>query len=159
MQSCILSGGAAVGVSMSALHQPWEAMALGFTAAIISTLGFRYLKVFTINTDFMFLKNLHFKTLVNTFCFRPTCWWRLSATTPVLFWAHTDSLVCWGGSHNLSCRLKIVMITQCKNAPSMSNALTKKKRRDNMEDFFLFFLSGPSVSLCFTSPLSLSPSL
>lgn len=44
MQACILAGGAAVGVSMSALHQPWEAMALGFTAAVISTLGFRYLK-------------------------------------------------------------------------------------------------------------------
>uniref|UniRef100_A0A3B3TVW0 Rh blood group, D antigen n=1 Tax=Poecilia latipinna TaxID=48699 RepID=A0A3B3TVW0_9TELE len=44
MQSCILSGGAAVGVSVSVVQQPWEAMALGFTAAILSTLGYRYLK-------------------------------------------------------------------------------------------------------------------
>ncbi|XP_023208815.1 ammonium transporter Rh type A-like isoform X1 [Xiphophorus maculatus] len=44
MQSCILAGGAAVGVSVSVVQQPWEAMALGFTAAILSTLGYRYLK-------------------------------------------------------------------------------------------------------------------
>ncbi|MED6292366.1 hypothetical protein CHARACLAT_033143, partial [Characodon lateralis] len=44
MQSCILAGGVAIGVSISALQQPWEAMALGFTAAIISAMGFRYLK-------------------------------------------------------------------------------------------------------------------
>lgn len=45
MQSCILAGGVAVGVSMSAVHQPWEAMTIGFTAAVLSTIGFRYLKV------------------------------------------------------------------------------------------------------------------
>ncbi|XP_047200720.1 rh blood group, D antigen isoform X2 [Girardinichthys multiradiatus] len=44
MQSCILAGGVAIGISISALQQPWEAMALGFTAAIISAMGFRYLK-------------------------------------------------------------------------------------------------------------------
>uniref|UniRef100_A0A1A8Q2P9 Rh blood group, D antigen n=1 Tax=Nothobranchius rachovii TaxID=451742 RepID=A0A1A8Q2P9_9TELE len=44
MQSCILAGGVAVGVSTSAIHEPWEAMAIGFTAAIVSTIGFKYLK-------------------------------------------------------------------------------------------------------------------
>ncbi|KAM4541165.1 rh blood group, D antigen isoform 2-T2 [Fundulus diaphanus] len=44
MQSCILAGGVAVGVSISAIQQPWEAMALGLAAATISTTGFRYLK-------------------------------------------------------------------------------------------------------------------
>ncbi|XP_017274035.1 rh blood group, D antigen [Kryptolebias marmoratus] len=44
LQSCILAGGVAVGVSISAIHQPWEAMTIGFTAAIISTTGFNYLK-------------------------------------------------------------------------------------------------------------------
>lgn len=45
MQSCILAGGVAVGVSMSAVQQPWEAMIIGFTAAVVATIGFRYLKV------------------------------------------------------------------------------------------------------------------
>ncbi|KAF7656000.1 hypothetical protein LDENG_00047530 [Lucifuga dentata] len=45
MQTCILAGGVAIGVSMSAVHQPWEAMTIGFTAAIISTIGFHYLKL------------------------------------------------------------------------------------------------------------------
>ncbi|XP_076604473.1 rh blood group, D antigen [Chaetodon auriga] len=45
MQSCILAGGVAVGVSMSAVHLPWEAMTIGFIAAVVSTIGFRYLKV------------------------------------------------------------------------------------------------------------------
>ncbi|XP_004082443.1 RH-like protein isoform X2 [Oryzias latipes] len=44
MQSCILAGGVAVGVSMSAVHQPWEAMAIGFAAAVLSATGFKYLK-------------------------------------------------------------------------------------------------------------------
>lgn len=47
MQSCILAGGVAVGVAMPAVVQPWEAMTIGFAAAMISTLGFRYLKVLT----------------------------------------------------------------------------------------------------------------
>lgn len=45
MQSCILAGGVAVGVSMSTALQPWEAMTIGFIAAVVSTLGFRYLKI------------------------------------------------------------------------------------------------------------------
>ncbi|KAM9340847.1 rh blood group, D antigen [Symphorus nematophorus] len=45
MQSCILAGGVAVGVSMSAVRHPWEAMTIGFTAAVLSTIGFRYLKI------------------------------------------------------------------------------------------------------------------
>ncbi|XP_051251903.1 rh blood group, D antigen [Dicentrarchus labrax] len=45
MQSCILAGGVAVGVSMSGIHQPWEAMTIGFAAAVVSTIGFRYLKI------------------------------------------------------------------------------------------------------------------
>ncbi|KAM6913173.1 rh blood group, D antigen [Xenentodon cancila] len=45
MQSCILAGGVAVGVSISVVRQPWEAMAIGFTAAIISTIGFKYLQI------------------------------------------------------------------------------------------------------------------
>uniref|UniRef100_A0A3Q3VVS0 Ammonium transporter AmtB-like domain-containing protein n=1 Tax=Mola mola TaxID=94237 RepID=A0A3Q3VVS0_MOLML len=45
LQSCILAGGVAVGVSMTAIHQPWEAMTIGFTAAIASAIGFRYNKI------------------------------------------------------------------------------------------------------------------
>ncbi|XP_071755452.2 rh blood group, D antigen [Centroberyx gerrardi] len=45
MQRCTLAGGVAIGVSMSAVHLPWEAMTIGFAAAVISTLGFRYLKL------------------------------------------------------------------------------------------------------------------
>lgn len=48
MQSCILAGGVAVGVCLSAVHQPWEAMTIGFSAAVLSTLGFRYLKVLNV---------------------------------------------------------------------------------------------------------------
>uniref|UniRef100_A0A8C6NW89 Rh blood group, D antigen n=1 Tax=Nothobranchius furzeri TaxID=105023 RepID=A0A8C6NW89_NOTFU len=59
MQSCILAGGVAVGVSMSAVHEPWEAMAIGFTAAIVSTIGFKYLKVLHHQKHFTF-------TLINT---------------------------------------------------------------------------------------------
>ncbi|XP_029316808.1 rh blood group, D antigen [Cottoperca gobio] len=44
MQSCMLAGSVAVGVSMPVVHQPWEAMTIGFTAAVVSTVGFRYLK-------------------------------------------------------------------------------------------------------------------
>lgn len=42
----MLAGGVAVGVSMSAVHEAWEAMMIGFIAAVVSTTGFRYLKVF-----------------------------------------------------------------------------------------------------------------
>ncbi|XP_041828848.1 rh blood group, D antigen [Melanotaenia boesemani] len=45
MQSSILAGGVAVGVSMPVIQLPWEAMAIGFTAAIMSTIGFKYLKI------------------------------------------------------------------------------------------------------------------
>ncbi|KAG7226291.1 hypothetical protein INR49_003042 [Caranx melampygus] len=45
MKSCILAGGVAVGVSMSAVHQPWEAMTIGFLAAVLSSIGHRYLKI------------------------------------------------------------------------------------------------------------------
>ncbi|KAG8013558.1 Ammonium transporter Rh type C [Nibea albiflora] len=45
MQSCIFAGGVAVGISVSAVHQPWEAMTIGLAAAVVSTIGFRYLKV------------------------------------------------------------------------------------------------------------------
>ncbi|KAK1893482.1 Ammonium transporter Rh type A [Dissostichus eleginoides] len=44
LQSCMLAGGVSIGVSMPAVHQPWEAMTIGFTAAVVSTIGFRYLK-------------------------------------------------------------------------------------------------------------------
>ncbi|XP_053291421.1 rh blood group, D antigen isoform X2 [Pleuronectes platessa] len=44
MQRCTLAGGVAVGVAMSVVHQPWEAMMIGFTAAVVSTIGHRYLK-------------------------------------------------------------------------------------------------------------------
>ncbi|KAF0044585.1 hypothetical protein F2P81_003743 [Scophthalmus maximus] len=44
MQQCILAGGVAVGISMSVVHQPGDAMVIGFTAAIVSTVGHRYLK-------------------------------------------------------------------------------------------------------------------
>ncbi|XP_026162971.1 rh blood group, D antigen [Mastacembelus armatus] len=44
MQSSIFAGGVAVGVSISVVHQPWEAMTIGFIAGVVSTIGFRYLK-------------------------------------------------------------------------------------------------------------------
>ncbi|XP_028994315.1 rh blood group, D antigen isoform X2 [Betta splendens] len=44
IQSCILAGGVAVGVASSAVHQPWEAMTIGFTAAVVSTIGVQYIK-------------------------------------------------------------------------------------------------------------------
>ncbi|KAM9842391.1 rh blood group, D antigen isoform 2-T2 [Aulostomus maculatus] len=44
LQSSILAGGVAVGVSPPSF-QPWEAMTVGFIAAVVSTVGFRYLKV------------------------------------------------------------------------------------------------------------------
>uniref|UniRef100_A0A3Q4MLH0 Rh blood group, D antigen n=1 Tax=Neolamprologus brichardi TaxID=32507 RepID=A0A3Q4MLH0_NEOBR len=40
-----LNLGIAVGVSMSAVRHPWEAMIIGFAAAIISSIGFQYLKI------------------------------------------------------------------------------------------------------------------
>nr|AAY41905.1 Rh polypeptide 30 [Tetraodon nigroviridis] len=45
LQSCIQAGGVAVGVSASAVHQPWEAMTIGFSAAVLSAVGVQYLKV------------------------------------------------------------------------------------------------------------------
>uniref|UniRef100_A0A672FHP7 Ammonium transporter Rh type C-like n=1 Tax=Salarias fasciatus TaxID=181472 RepID=A0A672FHP7_SALFA len=45
IQSCGLAGGVAVGVSMSVIQQPWEAMIIGFSAAVASTIGFQYLKI------------------------------------------------------------------------------------------------------------------
>ncbi|XP_040916798.1 rh blood group, D antigen isoform X2 [Toxotes jaculatrix] len=45
IQSCILAGGVAVGVSIPAIHHPWEAMIIGFTAAVVSTIGHRCLKI------------------------------------------------------------------------------------------------------------------
>ncbi|XP_047467607.1 rh blood group, D antigen [Mugil cephalus] len=45
MQSCILAGGVAVGVSVSVVREPWVAMTIGFAAAIVATIGFHYLKV------------------------------------------------------------------------------------------------------------------
>lgn len=45
MHSCIHAGGVAVGVSLSAVHQPWEAMTIGFSAAVLSAVAFQYLKV------------------------------------------------------------------------------------------------------------------
>ncbi|XP_029350038.1 rh blood group, D antigen [Echeneis naucrates] len=45
MESCILAGGVAVGVSMPVIHQPWEAMTIGVIAAVLSSTGHRYLKI------------------------------------------------------------------------------------------------------------------
>ncbi|XP_028294584.1 rh blood group, D antigen [Gouania willdenowi] len=45
LQSCILSGGVAIGVSMPVVLQPWEAMLIGFAAAILSTFGFHLLQI------------------------------------------------------------------------------------------------------------------
>lgn len=60
LQSCILAGGVAVGVSMSAVRHPWEAMIIGFAAAIISSVGFQYLKVFfTPSYTWTFASRLH----------------------------------------------------------------------------------------------------
>lgn len=61
VQSSILSGGVAVAVSMSAVELPWEAMAIGFTAAAVSTVGVRYLKVYNLQ---MYCKHTHALTLV-----------------------------------------------------------------------------------------------
>jgi len=45
VQSSALSGGVAIGVAMTAVHTPWIAMTIGFCAALLSALGFRYMKV------------------------------------------------------------------------------------------------------------------
>ncbi|XP_026114552.1 ammonium transporter Rh type A-like [Carassius auratus] len=44
VQSSALSGGVAIGVAMTAVHMPWIAMTIGFCAALLSALGFRYMK-------------------------------------------------------------------------------------------------------------------
>ncbi|XP_056445998.1 rh blood group, D antigen [Gadus chalcogrammus] len=44
IQKCSLSGGVAIGVSMSLVHRPWVAMTIGLAAGVISTLSLRYLK-------------------------------------------------------------------------------------------------------------------
>ncbi|XP_058472286.1 rh blood group, D antigen [Solea solea] len=44
MQQCILAGGVAVSVAISAVYQPWVAMTIGLTATVVSTVGHRYLK-------------------------------------------------------------------------------------------------------------------
>ncbi|XP_067278026.1 rh blood group, D antigen isoform X2 [Pseudorasbora parva] len=44
VQSSALSGGVAIGVAMTAVHAPWIAMAIGFCAALLSALGFKYMK-------------------------------------------------------------------------------------------------------------------
>ncbi|XP_058650737.1 rh blood group, D antigen isoform X2 [Onychostoma macrolepis] len=44
VQSSALSGGVAIGVAMTAVHTPWIAMTIGFCSALLSALGFRYMK-------------------------------------------------------------------------------------------------------------------
>uniref|UniRef100_A0A673J1B8 Ammonium transporter Rh type A-like n=1 Tax=Sinocyclocheilus rhinocerous TaxID=307959 RepID=A0A673J1B8_9TELE len=44
VQSSALSGGVAIGVAMTAVHAPWIAMTIGFCAALLSALGYRYMK-------------------------------------------------------------------------------------------------------------------
>lgn len=61
VQSSIVSGGVAAAVSMSAIELPWEAMAIGFTAAAVSTIGVRHLKVYNLQTH---CANTHILTLV-----------------------------------------------------------------------------------------------
>lgn len=45
MHSCVHAGGVAIGVCLTAVRRPWEAMTVGCSAAVLSTAGFRYLKV------------------------------------------------------------------------------------------------------------------
>lgn len=127
MQSCILAGGVAVGVSMPAVLQPWEAMTIGFTAAIISTLGFRYLKVLTAATTCTpWLNNRCITASHKHLFFRSTCCLHISAMTPVLPWAHMDCLVYWDGWHNSSFRSGTVMIRQRKDATVMWSVRRQK---------------------------------
>ncbi|KAK7904843.1 hypothetical protein WMY93_017450 [Mugilogobius chulae] len=44
IQSSILAGGVAVGVAMPVVYRPYDAMTIGFLAAVLSTLGYKYLK-------------------------------------------------------------------------------------------------------------------
>ena len=139
MQSCILAGGVSVGVAMSAVHQPWEAMAIGFTAAIISTAGFKYLKVFITRCKCASpLNKLYIHLMLNFFFTRSTCYSHFTATTPVPLWAHTDSLVSWDGLPSSSCRLKTAMTTQCKNVTNMRQASTTHRRCDSLYNCSLF---------------------
>lgn len=64
MQSNILSGGVAVAVSMSAIKLPWEAMTIGFTATVLSTVGARYLKVYNLQMYCQCTVQTHSRTLV-----------------------------------------------------------------------------------------------
>lgn len=61
VQSSVLSGGVAIGVAMTAVHTPWIAMTIGFCAALLSALGFRYMKVSI--SEFFFFRI--FKLLFN----------------------------------------------------------------------------------------------
>lgn len=49
MHSCVHAGGVAIGVCLTAVRHPWEAMAVGCSAAVLSTAGFRYLKVWILS--------------------------------------------------------------------------------------------------------------
>uniref|UniRef100_A0AAY4DIE3 Ammonium transporter AmtB-like domain-containing protein n=1 Tax=Denticeps clupeoides TaxID=299321 RepID=A0AAY4DIE3_9TELE len=44
VQNCMLAGGVTVAVAISVIDQPWVAMTTGLSAALISTLSFRFIK-------------------------------------------------------------------------------------------------------------------
>lgn len=116
MHSCIHAGGVAVGVSLSAVHQPWEAMTIGFSAAVLSAIGFQYLKVLI----FLWTKAHgagHVRLTISLILsFRCICCWHISARIRVTFWARMAYLDSWDGWPICSYRLGTVRITQCKAA-------------------------------------------
>lgn len=116
MHSCIHAGGVAVGVSLSAVHQPWEALTIGFSAAVLSAIGFQYLKVLI----FLWTKAHragHVRLTISLILsFRCICCWYISARIRVTFWARMAYLDSWDGWPICSYRLGTVRITQCKAA-------------------------------------------
>lgn len=116
MHSCIHAGGVAVGVSLSAVHQPWEAMTIGFSAAVLSAVGFQYLKVLI----FLWSKAHgagHVRLTISLILsFRRIYCWNISARIRVTFWARMAFLDSWDGWLICSYRLGTVRITQRKAA-------------------------------------------
>lgn len=160
LQSCILAGGVAVGVSVSAVQHPWEAMTIGFTAAVISTAGFHYLKVPPpFPPTWTFAPWSHSRRIKTWLCCRSTCCWHSSATTHVLLWAVTGFRVCWDGSHSSSCRSKTALIPSCKSETAPWCWITACKRWSTLSLAVSLFLAERSGLPYFTSALSSSPSL
>lgn len=148
MHSCIHAGGVAVGVSLSAVHQPWEAMTIGFSAAVLSAVGLQYLKVLI----FLWTREPGAGCVRLTISllssFRCICCWLISAMIRVAFWAHMAYLASWDGGPICSCRLGTVRITQRKAATVLRQEVRGKGVTSYL--WLRFYFVGQSALQCFT---------